>query len=373
MIAELLLDARGPEIRHRTGITAPDAFFYLCTPGRKGTVFFDAREYEIQKQRLTALGNGITIERLEPYLERAGTRSGALTREQKALLEILDDQKIDKLQVSSTLPFAWVKVLQDADIALTMKDFSLERRRKTEREIQEIIICQRITEQACSMIEDVLRKSIINDGVLMYEGKTLTSEWLKSETKKFFLEQNLSCPEGIIVASGDQTTRPHDDGSGPIKANEAIIIDLFPQSDMTGYCADMTRTFVKGRPSVALQRLVDAVGEVQLDIADFLDIGVTCDAVYARTVEGFKERGFETSPERGFMHRTGHALGLLIHEDPRFGSEFPDVIEPGMVFTVEPGLYYPGIGGVRIEDIVVFHPDGRKENITHYHKNFVIS
>ncbi len=371
--ADLLIDARGVDIRHRSGITAPDEFFYLREENGTDTVFFDAREFAVQKQKLEAIGSRARIEALEPYLESAYTSTQAGNVMQKTLLAILAKKRITAVRISPDLSYVWALFLQESGIDISVYDFSLERLKKTEEEIQEMIRIQRITEKAFELVLTILRESTIDGAHLLYQGKTLTSEYIKSEVKKFLLDHECSCPEGIIVASGDQAACPHDEGSGPVLANSTIVVDMFPLSDKTGYFADMTRTFVKGQPSTEARKIFNAVRDVQKEIADGVQCGDRGEDVYLKTVEAFKIRGFETSAEKGFMHGTGHGLGLAVHEAPNLKKGSSHILEAGMVFTVEPGLYYPSIGGVRIEDVILFHPDGRKENINTFDTDFIIS
>ncbi len=370
--ADLLIDARSPDIRHRTGITAPDAFLYLRTDDGTDTVFFDAREFVIQQHKIAVLGRHTRVEALEPYQEKAKDMDVEGSGMQKTFLAILRERGITSVRVSPNMPYGWALFLERAGIALAVHDFPSERTVKTETEIARMIEAQRVTEEAFELARTMLRESTIDGDALRYDGETLTSERVKAELKTFFLRRGYSNPEGIIVASGEQTARPHDEGAGPLLANEAIIIDIFPQNDETGYFADMTRTFVKGEPSKQLRAVFDAVRDVQAEIADGIALGDTGDAVYRRTVEAFARRGYETSKERGFMHGTGHGLGLAVHELPNLKPSSADILGPGIVVTVEPGLYYPGLGGVRIEDVIVFHPDGRKENINRFDKECII-
>ncbi len=373
LAADLLIDARGPDIRHASGLTAPDAFFYLKQDNAPATVYFDAREFAVQQQRLDALKNGVQIERLEPFLEQARAMQDALNLSQRSLLAVLLERKIDVVRVPPEIGYGWVKALQDHGIIVELKDFARARRYKSEAQLQMMIAAQRVTEGAYDLVRDVLHDSVIDGTHLRYRGEILTSERMKVLLKAYFTEQGYACPDGLIVASGEQSARPHDDGSGPILAHQFIIVDLFPQNEGTGFYADMTRTFVKGKPTEKMYALYEAVREVQREMADFVQVGVRCEDVYAHTVAAFAKRGFETSPERGFMHRTGHGLGLSVHEAPSFAAACDDVLEPGMVMTVEPGLYYPGLGGARIEDVIVFHEDGRKENINQYSKDWILS
>lgn len=369
--ADLLIDARGAEIQHRTGLTAPDAFIYLYPEGGQPTVYFDAREFDVKKQELKKLKNNVVIKRLEPYVQKVkGKPANTLAA---LVLSMLKEYKVKKVRISPTLGYEIARGLQEAGIQLEIYSYEAERERKTKQEIKHLISAQRVNETAFDLAWKILAESKIVKNRIIYKEEILTSERLKSIIRKHFLEKGYDCPDGIIVASGKQTARPHDEGSGPILPNQLIIIDIFPRSEATGYVADMTRTFVKGKPSEKMKRLYRDVEKVQREIADSIKAGDSCSAVHKATVVAFKKLGHQTSPQKGFMHGTGHAIGLQVHEGPRLSSLSHRIIEPGMVLTVEPGLYYPGIGGVRIEDVVIFHPvTGKKENITQFIKPYII-
>ncbi|HLC49563.1 MAG TPA: M24 family metallopeptidase [Candidatus Andersenbacteria bacterium] len=361
--AFVLVDSKGPEMLYRTDISASDPFIYIAPTGKTPIVFFDAREYDVQLQKIQSLGNTISVERLEPYAKSSLAET---------LVNILQKYNIDEAKVSPNMPHVLACAIQDVGIQVSIYDFASERDKKTEDEIQKMIIAQRVNESALLLVWNILAESSIQDSLILYQGQVLTSEYMKSRLKIHLLEQGYDCPEGIIVASGEQTARPHDEGSGPLLPHECIIVDIFPRSEKTGFFADMTRTFVKGKAKKELQNLFQVVQDVQKEIADSISVGELCSTVHKRTVEAFKKRGHSASPEKGFMHGTGHSLGLSIHEGPRLNSSCDRIIEPGMTLTVEPGLYYPGIGGVRIEDVIVFHPDGTKENITQFNKPLYI-
>ncbi len=371
-LPQLLVDASSPEIRARTGLTAPDVFLYLRDAAGKDSAYFDAREYGVQQERLKALGSSLKLVKLEPYLEQAEKIDISASQQQRALIAILREQNIAELAVSAALPYGWATVLEKAGITLSIHDFAREQRHKTEQQLGFMDKAQRVTEGAYDLVRKILSESTIEGSKILHGGKPLTSEWVKSQVQLYFIERNFSNPHGMIVASGEQAARPHDDGHGELLANSTIIVDIFPMDNVTGYYADMTRTYVKGTPSADALAIHTAVQEVQKTVLDQIQVGSVCGDIYALTVEEFKKRGFESGSEKGFMHRTGHGLGLSVHEDPSLLKGWKDKMEPGMVTTVEPGLYYPGIGGSRIEDVVVFHEDGRKENITRYPSDLII-
>ncbi len=367
--AYLLFDARGPEIQHRSGLTAPDEFIYLAAEGKKPTVFFDAREFDVQKEKLRRLKNGVAIKRLEPYQRRAAVAS---IGHYGPLIAILRDYGVREVKVSASLPLAVARAITADKIKVTIHDYAAERVRKTAVEVKHMVAAQHANESAFNLAWKILSQSKTRGGKIIYKKQVLTSELMKSILRKHLLDRGYDCPDGIIVASGPQAAQPHNEGTGALKPNTTIIIDIFPRSEKSGYYADMTRTFVKGRASKKILNLFAAVYQAQKQAIDNISVGSSCSEVHELVVKTFRRLGHPTSPQRGFMHSTGHSLGLAVHESPRLSSVAGQKIEAGMAVTIEPGLYYPGLGGVRLEDVVVFHPNGRKENITKFTKPAVI-
>jgi Xaa-Pro aminopeptidase len=203
--------------------------------------------------------------------------------------------------------------------------------------------------------ENLLSASRIKAGRLLYGGRVLTSERLKAAIETACLEAG-SVSLSTIAAGGDQACDPHDRGSGPLRPNELIIVDVFPRVTATGFYGDMTRTFLRGRASDAQRSIVGAVRAAQKNALGCIRAGVSGIAVHRRVAETLTSLGFETKHTArgsvGFFHGTGHGVGLDIHEAPRINSTYDVPLKKGAVVTVEPGLYYPGVGACRIEDVV---------------------
>jgi Xaa-Pro aminopeptidase len=166
-----------------------------------------------------------------------------------------------------------------------------------------------------------------------------------------------------IVAGGTQAADPHEKGHGPLRAHEAIVIDIFPKHQDHGYWGDLTRTVVRGRATAGLRRMYHAVRMAQSAALNAVKPGVRCATVHRRAAAELEMRGFKTTTvdgrRVGFIHGTGHGVGLEIHERPSLGLG-KDRLKSGHVITIEPGLYYPEHGGIRIEDtIVVTHKGWR--------------
>ena len=208
------------------------------------------------------------------------------------------------------------------------------------------------------------------DGVLHEGGDPLTSEAVKRTVERTLLERDCVLDD-TIVACGADAADPHDRGSGPLEAGEPVIVDIFPTDKETGYFADMTRTFCVGEPSETVAEWYDLTLEAQAAALEAIAAGVSGSEVHDTVCDVYEDAGLPTlraddSAETGFIHTTGHGVGLDIHESPRISEEDVE-LEAGHVVTVEPGLYDPEIGGVRIEDLVVVTEDGH-ENLTDYEK-----
>ncbi len=216
-----------------------------------------------------------------------------------------------------------------------------------------------ITEKGLARAMEVLAASKTGPGKkLTWSGRTLTSEILRAEIDSAILRAG-GLPANTIVAGGDQACDPHERGFGPLKGDSLIILDIFPRDARSGYYGDMTRTVVRGRASEAQRRLWEAVREGQALALKKMKPGVDGLKLHNEVKQLFTDRGFPTEVRQGrqvgFFHGTGHGLGLEIHEFPRFQKT---VFKPGQVLTVEPGLYYPGIGGARLGGCSGFDQDG---------------
>lgn len=284
--------------------------------------------------------------------------------------------KVRNIEVPAHFPVGVADTLRKAGFRVCVKEGEAypERLIKTDDEVQAIIKVQRAVERAMAQAESVLRTSQIQRGRLLFEGKTLCAEHLKSVIRAKLVEQNCHA-EQIIVAPGDQATEPHNEGNGPIRPGELVVIDVFPRSMHTRYWADMTRTFVKGRPSEQLIRQYRAVVGAQKLALSRIRPGVKMCNVHMAVDRYLKLCGYQTGEKdgrlQGFIHSTGHGVGLELHERPTFGKNTQTRFLKGMVVTVEPGLYYPGVGGARIEDLVVVTRDGVR-NLTRYPKRLIL-
>jgi Xaa-Pro aminopeptidase len=361
---------------HLSGFLAPDAVISLRVGGKKylavSAMEYGRAEREARVDELLSFDE-LDVLRLARELKSGGRALAAATAN---LLERLGSRSVS---VPPTFGIVYADELRGRGVEVEPDGrlFASLRRRKTEGEISAIEKTQRDVEAACAHAVGILREAdVAEDGTLHWRGEPLTSEILRSEIDVLLLRRGCAA-DGTIAAGGPQAADPHERGTGPIRAGESIILDIFPVDRETRYYADMTRTFIKGEPSDELERMYAAVLESQEVALGMIRAGVDGKDVHQKVSEVLHEAGYKTlvhdqkpgEPLReGFMHGTGHGVGLEIHEGPRI-SLTSDRLEAGDVVTVEPGVYDPQIGGVRIEDLVVVTEDGCR-NLTEFPKEF---
>jgi Xaa-Pro aminopeptidase len=179
-----------------------------------------------------------------------------------------------------------------------------------------------------------------------------------------------------------QAGDPHAIGSGPLHAHEAIVMDIYPQHTRTRYFADMTRTVSKGKPSDEIVRMYEVVKDAQDVGIAALRPGITGKEVHELVENVIYDAGYETLRQghkrrlddpivRGFIHGTGHGVGLAIHEAPSVGRSGHAPLAVGDVVTVEPGIYDPDIGGVRLEDMLLITDSGSR-NLTRAPRDLIV-
>jgi Xaa-Pro aminopeptidase len=348
-------------------VSVPDAFIAFGCRGRKYAVL-NALEYGRVKRKS---GFDVVLP-LEPYLQKARERWPA-TRPGPAevIAVVAAELKQTEFTVPDDFPAGLYDKLTKLGLKLSIAEGALfpEREIKSSAEAAHIREGNRCSALGFAAVEKILRASKVQGRELRYRGERVTSESLKVAAEIACLEAG-AVSTNTIIAGGDQGCDPHERGSGPIRPNELIIVDIFPRVSRTGYHGDMTRTFLRGRATEAQRALVEAVLAAQRAALKTIRAGVNGRAVHAACVQVFTERGFETkSTPRGsvgFFHGTGHGLGLAVHEPPRVNSSFDYALKKGSVVTVEPGLYYPGIGGCRIEDVVQV-TDAKPKMLSDYH------
>jgi Xaa-Pro aminopeptidase len=334
-------------------IGVPDPFIAFGRGGRKYAVV-SALEFN-RVRRDSAFDVVLPLEaRLQRAREaRPGRRVGAA----EVILGLAREFRLAAFTVPADFPAGLFARLRRGGLRLEIADGPLFPRReiKTAAEAAALREGNRCSARGIAAAERVLRASRVRGGRLVHQGRILTSERLKFAIEVACLEAG-AVSLNTIAAGGDQACDPHQRGYGPLRANELIIVDVFPRVTATGYHGDMTRTFLRGRASDAQRALVAAVRAAQLAALGAIRAGVNGRAVHGTVTAVFAARGYETriSPQGsiGFFHGTGHGLGLEVHEPPRMSGSVDYLLQRGSVVTVEPGLYYPGLGACRIEDVV---------------------
>jgi Xaa-Pro aminopeptidase len=365
--ALLIIDdtERNANLLYATRFHAGDPFVFAEIRGRRHLLVSDL---EVDRARSEAAVDA--VHRLSQIEKRIRPRRAGGP---PTLIDILDvflrSQRVRALVVPGTFGLEHADALRAKGyrLACRREPFFPSRLLKTRDELDCIGRAQRATEEATAAAIAVLRQAKVRGGVLVDRQGPITSERLRRFIERELLDRGCRAVS-TIVAGGRQAADPHCLGTGPLRANQAIILDVFPRSIETGYWADMTRTVVKGRAPEPLRRMYRAVEDAQAAGLAAIRDGVDGKAVHQAVLDVFAEHGFPTRRRgghmEGFFHGTGHGVGLEIHEQPRF-SVRPDPIRAGMVMTVEPGLYYPAWGGVRLEDLVVVTKTGHR-NLTRF-------
>lgn len=235
---------------------------------------------------------------------------------------------------------------------------------KTKAEEAGITAGNRASSAGFSAVERILRAAKIKKGFVHWNGKVLTAEILHAEVHKAVSDADGMNDHGLIIAPGDQAVDCHCAGSGPVRAHEPIVVDIFPRNRATGLYGDMTRTYVKGKASPARRRMIETVFGAHRAALKALRAGATGAEVYFAASNFIKEAGYVTENRKGtyvgFFHGLGHGLGYDVHEEPSLSFRNEKPLLPGHVVTIEPGLYYPGLGGCRFEDVAVVTKTGYK-------------
>lgn len=344
------------DMLYATRIFIGDPFIFLQQKGKRTLVLSDL---EIDRAKKNAKADEfVMFNQLEREVQGKAKKAPPY---EKVLAHFLTKRGVKRALVPANFPLGFANEIKRNGIALETSNglFWPAREKKTAEEIRLLERALRMTETGMKRGMEILKASKPGTGKkLKWSGKTLTSEILRAEIDSAILRAG-GVPTNTIVAGGDQACDPHERGFGPLRADSLIILDIFPRDGKTGYWGDMTRTVVRGRASEQQRKLWEAVKAGQTLALKRIKAGVDGMSIHQAITELFERRGFPTEVRNrrrvGFFHGTGHGLGLEIHEYPRLQKV---VLKAGQCLTVEPGLYYPGIGGARIEDVVIVEKDG---------------
>lgn len=371
-----------PDVYHLTRFLAPDPIIALEQGSEIVIVANSLEEGRARKEsRATAVLNQNDFGLKE--LSASGLAGDELTA--RLIKAFLDSRGIATVAVPPYFFLGLAERLRALGVELVVTgDLAARRRTKRTDEIEALEQTQRATEDAWQLgVNAIARSTVRADGTLELDGEVFTAERLRGIVEGRLLE--LGCQsEGAIVAPGPQAADPHMIGTGPLCAKQAIVMDIFPQHKTTRYFADMTRTVSKGDPGHEICRMYDVVRRAQDAGIKALRPGVTGREVHELVEDIIFEAGYDTlrpgqqhgtpakgALPKGFIHGTGHGVGLEIHEAPNIGRSGSKPLMPGDVVTVEPGVYDPAIGGVRLEDMLVITETGSR-NLTRAPRQLIV-
>ncbi|MBI2884527.1 MAG: aminopeptidase P family protein [Candidatus Methylomirabilis oxyfera] len=364
MISTSEIDAN---LYYATRFAAPDPFIFIQAGAEKIAVMSD-----LEMDRARSQARVDTVLSYSVYERRAREKG----TDAPSLLDVLDlvlrERGAHHLLVPGNFGIEHADGLRARGyiVAVKREPFFEARLMKSEEEIEAIAATQRATEEAVDAAISAVQAAKVESGGFLYlDGELLTAEALKKIMHVTLMERECVA-QHTIVAPGLQGVDPHHSGNGPIRANESIVIDLFPRSERSRYFADMSRTVVKGKASPKLRAMYRAVLNAQECGMELIRDGADGRAIHTKVNAVLEKDGFTTGVVggrmQGFFHGTGHGVGLDIHEPPRI-NKTGAVLRTGYVVTVEPGLYYLDAGAIRIEDLVVVTGAGCR-NLTNFPK-----
>lgn len=360
------IPARNANLYHRVQFLAPDSVVFIAHADGSKTLL--VRDIEMSRARKLA-----HIDRVYCPGDFAPDGGFSANREvgmAQAAAACLKHHGESRVTIEGTLPYLHAHHLLEAGITLDYQEElgELERRIKSAREIEWLRHAQQVTGETVAFACRTIAAAVPDrDGLLHHDGRVLTSERMRTMITAFLNDRNFSNPHDSIVVTLPHVADCHHFGTGPLRVNEPVIVDIFPMDNATRYHGDMTRTVVNGEAGDEFKRMHAAVAAAKQAGCEALRPGTTGDAVHHTTIAKLVEHGY--SEKRGgdvgdatrasMRHGTGHGIGLDVHE-PILLSHAGGEIHAGEVFTVEPGLYSSVDGGARIEDMVLVTESGHE-------------
>lgn len=366
MTTYLLLDdaLRSRELRHEIGEPIMDPVTFIEHDGRRIVVASDLEEsiFETREDVVDEFWNVEDLGNTDLINDKSFPKHLV---DAELAVRALQKLGVEAVSVPPSFSALVADYVRDKAIEVRIEPeaWAARRRQKTPWELEGIERAQRAADVAMLSAARMLRDSeVTNDGRLRFEGEILTAELVRVSMEAELLAAGGESQD-ILIQPGDACLRGHDLGMGPILPDTSCIIDCFPRDRRTGVYSDMTRTFVVGEPSDQLRKL-HADCKAALEIA-FASIKPGTDTAFSDVAEYFESKGYPTQRthtgpggvKSGFRHALGHGVGLEVHEHPWMGRR-SEKFQVGDVVAVEPGLYFEGVGGVRLEDTVLVTEDG---------------
>lgn len=358
---------RNANLFRRIGLPLGDPSAWIELPG--GEIIRIVRDLEMDRVRANAeekSGAAVRVhcpaEFTHDGVELSSDRETAVAQ---AVAECCKRENITHVRGDRTLPLSYTSQLAESGISIVYDQQLgvIDRRSKTESEIEALAHAQHVTEQVMFEVCNRIATSTVDEeGQLMRDAWLLTSERLVNFAMRAFMERGFTMSHGAIVAGPPHSADCHHAGTGPLMTGVPIIVDLFPRDELSRYNGDCTRTVVHGTPSDEVVRMHAAVVKAKAAAEAELFTGRTAEAVHQaseRTLiaAGYESHRGELTDEASIQHGTGHGIGLEVHEEILLDDGGGPMLE-GEVFTVEPGLYGRQTGGVRVEDMLVVTKDG---------------
>jgi Xaa-Pro aminopeptidase len=359
------------DLLYATRFFAPDPFIFLQARGRRMVVMNDLEIDRARRQAFDparkAAGQDVVLS--TTTLAAAASRRGRPPGVAGLIAQLLGHLRLRRVDVPRNFPLGLATDLAALGVGVQPQPDPFWPRREIKRaeEVKAITAALRAAEAGLEAGLAALRACAIGkDGYLRHHGRRFTAEDLRAAVDTRIMAEGC-LPAHTICAPGDQAVDPHEEGHGPIRAHTPVVMDIFPRSSRTGYFGDLTRTVVRGRAAEKLKEVYALVNEgVRLGHRQVRP-GASGQAIHRNILRLFEERGYRTGVQggrmQGFFHGTGHGLGLQIHEAPSISARPTPRLRAGHVVTVEPGLYYLGLGGVRIEDVALVTAGGSR-NLT---------
>jgi Xaa-Pro aminopeptidase len=294
---------------------------------------------------------------------RGSERVSAVTRAFE-VLEAAGD--VRRILIPDSTTYSVYRELTDSPYEIdTGLDIWPARSVKSENERKRIAAVERAAKSAMARAESIIASTTISDDDLIWKCKTLTTDRLRREINAHLTQLGVVSGGNTVVGSGPSCAELHYNDDDPIQPDRTVLIDIAPRGP-DGYYGDMTRTFVPGTIQEWEQEAYDIVSEaLKAGLERIAEgPGIKANSIHHRICEIIESHGYGTGDvEVGLYHGTGHGVGTQLHEPPFFSDD--QTLEAGNVVTIEPGLYDPSRGGVRLEDLVVITENGY-ENLVDY-------
>ena len=356
-------DLNNTDLFYAARFLMSDPFSYILTASGDETLLVPEMERGRAQKEARVSNQNIKTTSDYKYRDLVKEKKDADLAYALVLKAALAEKKVKTAAVSYDFPAYYYDTLQKEGIKIVLAKNIFEESRavKTQEEIAKIALSQDAAEKAMAAAIQMIRSAAIEEKTkrLLHNGSALTGEIVLKEIARVLMENNCADDE-TIVSCGEDSADPHGKTYGVLYAEKPIVIDIFPRHKQTRYFGDMTRTVIKGKATPELMKMYRAVKRAQQTGVDAAKAGVTSADIHNTVCDILEEEGYATyrsGSKVGFIHTTGHGVGLDIHETPSV-SDNPHILEAGNVVTIEPGLYYPRIGGIRIEDTIVITKDG---------------